>query len=204
MGVAAKATRRFTLFDAMALIAAAAVGLAASRGWAGVSDPSILDRQVEDGPLRWLAPATRQVVLGWPVVAAWTLALVALRLRRPRPAGRRLFAAPGVAACLIASVVLVLQLANAAAYWIYLMVKTGFQYVGSHGPMMSIAMLPESASPSVGFAVLAAWLWLALTRRWRPERVWIDRAGRVVGCLWIVLALLRFHLRTNSHLDVTW
>ena len=203
MAATSTSPRRFTLLDAMALIAAAAVGLAMSREWSRASAESILARQVEDGPLHALAPVTREVVLGWPVVAMVTLALVALRLRRPRPRARRLFAPPGAAACLIASIARALQAAGASCYWVYLMVKTGFQYVGVHWNYMVYPLLLATASPAVGFAVLAAWAWLILTRRWRRERGWLDRAGIVVGWLWIALSLLRLHLRMNSHLDVT-
>jgi hypothetical protein len=35
-------------------------------------------------------------------------------------------------------------------------------------------------------AVAGAWLALALSGRWRPERDWLDRAGRVLGVCWIV------------------
>ena len=63
------------------------------------------------GPLCGLAPLTRWVVLGWPVVAMWTFALVALRLRGPRPRALRLFAPPGVAACVVAAAVVELEVA---------------------------------------------------------------------------------------------
>ena len=39
-------------------------------------------------------------------------------------------------------------------------------------------------------AVAGAWLALALSGRWRPEPDWLDRAGRVLGLLWIVSPLL--------------
>jgi hypothetical protein len=40
-------------------------------------------------------------------------------------------------------------------------------------------------TPHAGWAVAASWLTLIMNRRWRPERDWIDRAGRVVGIAWI-------------------
>jgi hypothetical protein len=36
-----------------------------------------------------------------------------------------------------------------------------------------------------GLAVAAAWMALLLTGRWRAEPSWIDRAGRILGVLWI-------------------
>jgi hypothetical protein len=38
-------------------------------------------------------------------------------------------------------------------------------------------------------AVLGSWLALALSRRFRPERSWIDRAGRALGLYWVLLLL---------------
>jgi hypothetical protein len=185
----------------MILVAATAVGLAIARRWTARADTTRLFLHPEQGILTSLAPLTRQIVLGWPVVAMWTLALVALRLRRPR--GRRLFAPPGVVACLVAAVVMGLEFAQV----VVIETEDWLQYPQ---PMHTAARWNEfefraihtTATTSTGYAVAAAWVALALARRWRSERSWIDRAGRVVGCFWIVLLLLRFHLGTNSHLSV--
>jgi hypothetical protein len=42
----------------------------------------------------------------------------------------------------------------------------------------------------VATAVAGAWFVLLLAGWWRPEPSWIDRAGRVIGILWIVPYLL--------------
>jgi hypothetical protein len=42
----------------------------------------------------------------------------------------------------------------------------------------------------VSYAVLAAWTVPALSRRGRPERSWIDLAGRTLAWCWIVFALV--------------
>jgi hypothetical protein len=39
----------------------------------------------------------------------------------------------------------------------------------------------------IGFAVAGVWLALLLVGRWKAEPSWIDRLGRALGCLWIVL-----------------
>jgi hypothetical protein len=39
-------------------------------------------------------------------------------------------------------------------------------------------------------AVAVAWLALAVTGRWHPERSWIDRLGRALGLGWLVIFLL--------------
>jgi hypothetical protein len=38
-----------------------------------------------------------------------------------------------------------------------------------------------------GWAVAVSWLTIALIGRWRPEPSWVDRAGRALGCIWILL-----------------
>jgi hypothetical protein len=42
----------------------------------------------------------------------------------------------------------------------------------------------------IGFAVAGAWLALWLSGRRRPERMWIDRLGRVLGWLWLGLIVV--------------
>jgi hypothetical protein len=33
---------------------------------------------------------------------------------------------------------------------------------------------------------MCSWITLALTGRWRSERSWIDRAGRLIGVVWLI------------------
>jgi hypothetical protein len=195
--------RRFSLLDAMILIAATAVGLAIARRWTQLADVTRLFLSPDEGPLPVLASLTRRIVLSWPVVAMWTLALVALRLRRPRPRGRRLFAPAGVVACLVAAVVMGLEFAQV----VFIETEDWIQYphprhTAARWGEFEYRAIHTTATTSIGMAVAAAWVALALARRWRSERSWIDGAGRVVGSLWILLLLLRFHLRMNSHLNV--
>jgi hypothetical protein len=44
-------------------------------------------------------------------------------------------------------------------------------------------------SSPCGFTVAAIWSLLALSGRWRPERSWIDRLGRLLGVAWIGCAV---------------
>lgn len=40
--------------------------------------------------------------------------------------------------------------------------------------------------PQVGLSVAVAWTVQVVIGSWRPEPDWIDRVGRVLGCLWVV------------------
>lgn len=42
----------------------------------------------------------------------------------------------------------------------------------------------------VGAAVLGAWSLMAASGRWKTQPSWIDRAGRVLGLVWIGLFLI--------------
>ena len=123
-----------------------------------------------------------------------SLTLVALRSRRPRPRWSRLMRQPGWIACLAASG------AGVAA--------TGLDWVGrSYGdsigyrsrwgwgfdpsdvetpPVVRLQAF-TTVGLVVGLVVLTSWLILALGGRWRAERSWVDRAGRVVGVIWLLL-----------------
>jgi hypothetical protein len=54
---------------------------------------------------------------------------------------------------------------------------------------LHVSVLMRMPHP-VSYAVLAAWTILFLSHRGRPERSWIDRAGRALGICWIVFALV--------------
>ncbi len=45
-------------------------------------------------------------------------------------------------------------------------------------------------APAIGFGVLSSWSLIALQGRWRADRGWIDRLGRAVGVLWILVMAL--------------
>ena len=40
-----------------------------------------------------------------------------------------------------------------------------------------------------GLVVGGAWLALAMAGRWRAERWWVDRFGRLIGWFWIASAV---------------
>jgi hypothetical protein len=158
--------RRFSVLDAMILVAATAVGLAGIRAYS----PAFCSYQYTSIPpppwLNWLAV----VLSNWafylsPLPAAWTLAALMLRLRSPRPHVRRLMRQPGTVAGIAATMLILIGVVH------YLL--------DLHNP--SWHDIPfQYTTFSLGCGVGVAWLILSLSMRWRAERSWIDRLGRSV------------------------
>jgi hypothetical protein len=155
--------RPFTIADAMILVAAVAIGLATARG---TMDYPFWHRL---GPTKHAAPIT-----GFLLVM--TLAIVPIRLRRPRPSFRRLMRQPGMAAC--AAVLLVMGVDG--GIWVLYCWKHAYplvQYLPNFWQVNSGRIAP---------AVAAVWLGMFLSRRCRVEPGWIDRLGRAIGFGWLL------------------
>jgi hypothetical protein len=190
--------RCFTLLDAMVLVAATAVGLTLARP---LSDEPFPLHHLKEGLLPGLAPLTRHVILGWSLVVTWTLALLVMGWGRSRLLKRRRFATPGFAACVVAVSMLGLEVAFAASYWAIRGWMGPSPRVNDYLALLRSLKHGAFIAPSIGFAVAAWWMTMALSSRWRPARDWLDRSGRVVGALWIALGFLMFHLRTNANIN---
>lgn len=51
--------------------------------------------------------------------------------------------------------------------------------------VVSLRLIPPR--PLVGSWIISAWLILAVSGGWRPEKSWIDRLGRAIGIGWIIV-----------------
>ena len=155
--------------DLMVLVAMVGVGVASLRG------VSLVDLST---------PALRRDLFGplLPCGLVWTLAVLLLRLRHPRPARRRLARQPGTVACVAAA-----SVAGAGGLALLLVLTAKF-YTRAEPVALTdrfVARLLEGMAPSMGLGVLVAWLMLVLNKTWRPEPSWVDRMGRVVGAFWV-------------------
>ena len=53
-----------------------------------------------------------------------------------------------------------------------------------------VRLIPVIFPPfAFGPMIACVWINLWLGRRWRPERSWVDRAGRVLGIFWMLWSL---------------
>lgn len=174
--------RKPTLVDLMILIGATALGFGLIR-WSRIDVARLFQRDPHYGPLprRYLSSIVHRLhYTVVPFLASWTLGMLVIRLRRPRPERRRLFRQPGAAALAAATLTVV-----AEAVWL-----VGHDSHRAQPMMISVAF--SGWEHFCAFAVFGAWLTLALSGCWRGERGWIDRSGTCLGAAWIGTLLTRW------------
>lgn len=197
--------RRLTLFDALSLVAATAVGLALIRLHHDLRSTQEVKDEAGSGIHPTAVGTTRAVLVVlrgcwyWghktlPLVSVLTITILVLHFRRPRSSLRRMTRQPGLVACLAATATLVAQLMDAGRN-----VALSIWLDGCSEPRSGINgydfayhqwrdMLDDPIwFTDPGLAVATTWFVLALGRRLRPERSWCDRAGRFLGFYWILL-----------------
>ncbi len=197
--------RRFTLLDAMVLLAATAVGLAVVVRDAETDLGDNVLARVGDsiGHYRAVIPVSPETV-GWdaesvaiqiprglmlmpPMLAAWSMGLLGLRFVSPRPRRRRMAVEAGVLACLAGAMAVGIVTA-----WRLVWFLTEVLYGEGWGYPWAYSWLyqaPAGSTRLVAFSVLVAWTALAWGGLWRRSRDWIERSGRVIGGLWIAAYL---------------
>jgi hypothetical protein len=166
----------------MVLIAATALGIAGAReaaDYLGRFDAAF--QSVQD----CLEYINRFALFGLPLVLAWTVAILVLRLLPPRPSRRHLRRQPGMIASLTVTGTAVL---GAAFLGIAILVSSNwaiprFMLWGFRAEFHG---LPLVFVPAIQTGLLCSWMTLAVSGRWRAERSWIDRAGRLIGIVWLV------------------
>ena len=176
--------RKFGLLDAMILVAATAAGATSIRPFLlyGLGMPDLfIEFFPALGSFVYTAYSDSVVKFLSPWLASWTLACLAIRLRAPRPRFRRLMRQPGTVACVAAT----FAMATAAALCAAVLATVGVP------PLEDFyhKILPYLCD-SAAIAVVGAWSVANLAGRWKPEPGWIDRMGRVIGVLWILIFIL--------------
>jgi len=178
---------RFTILDGMAMVAAAAVGVALSRSYYG---EVMSVARIQGRPIDYRAWVYLATLLALPSAAA----LAWCRLRRPFRPTRRLAREPGSVA-LLAVTVSVVAVVIDEVLMRTLPGPPGTRFIGVPwrpliGPAGMLAIL-------TGPAICAAWSLQWLAGYWRPQSTWIDRAGRALGVTWIIFFVLRSWLILN-------
>jgi hypothetical protein len=163
----ANSERKITILDGMILVAATAAGLAVAR-----LDLDYYGRSPLTAWVWAVGPASC-------LFAAWSVALLGLRLRQPRPRLIQLARQPGFVACVVTVVAM-----GVGSAWALLKLRS-----------LDVSWMPfhlywTDAVFWVRQAVAGAWLALIIGRLWRPKPSWIDRSGRLVGAYWVVCFVL--------------
>ena len=145
--------------------------------------------------------ATEMVWYGDDLLVPASCAWLVIRFLRPRPDLRRLFRQPGMIA--VASALGYLVLGNLS--WLMDIVVATLS--GSMKERNSLDQIdpwdfltvwsPLGHSPQwgVGYAVLTSWALLALGRRCRRERGWIDATGTAIGVGWVLVVVHEIFFR---------
>jgi hypothetical protein len=181
--------RTFTVFDTMMLVGATGCGFALYRHMR-------IDWMLR-GPRGLLGLIVHVLAeMPLPFMIMWTVALLGLRLRQPRPALRRLARQPGLVACGAAMLALILEVAGIILGEI--VVPPSSVIARTVPPYLRLS-LPRAILHSIrgtillqvnaGCAVAGALLILALSGRWRSEPSWLDRSGRALGYAWMIVNL---------------
>jgi hypothetical protein len=178
MGAATE--RRFTIADGLILVAATAAGLALMRSAFGPFTIDAVLRKVGDlnRPPEQLMDGAAGLVIVFvmPCLAAWTLAVALLVLRRPRPGLFRLTRRPGAMACFAAGV------ATPAALVAHLVVMRS--RVANLGSVVEAVVMSWTLAAT---ALVSCWLTMVVSGRWRAEPTWLDRLGRALGFAWLAV-----------------
>jgi len=177
----ARGDGRFTILDGMAMVAAAAVGVALARSYYG---EVMSVARIQGRPLDYRGWVYLTALLALPFAAA----LAWCRLGRPFRPTRRLAREPGSVALLAVTVSVIVVVIDEVLIWT-LPSPPGTRFVGAPwrpfiGPAGMLATI-------TGPAICATWSLQCLAAYWRPHSGWIDRAGRALGITWIILFLLR-------------
>ena len=192
--------RRFTLLDAMVLIAATAVGFSLARTYS----LAVLNNELRPYPFipRVLLTVWVYILAAIPVTAMWSIAVFGLCLRRPRRPLRQLARQPGFVANGAVTLVSLVRLGGFLTlmartignrfYTLSLGVSDAFSVTVSYpGPVNTATVYNSAYFASTAFgistAVAAVWLLLAVSRRWRSQPDWLDRLGRALGVYWVAV-----------------
>jgi hypothetical protein len=160
------------------------------KGWIWLLDHGVPDLQ-RWSTLEAIVTLSDVTVFLLPIVIPWTVLLVLLRMRSPRPPWRRIWRQPGMAACLAAlfgclwSVVVLMTLIASMELGVLPHPKKMIT-----ADLWAQKFLSDEVFMYAGLAVAAAWLVQFLTGRWRKPVDWVDCLGRIVGVSWIFIGLV--------------
>jgi hypothetical protein len=195
--------RRFTLLDAIVLVALCALGIKAHQAVAGL----ISQARLPDGPTTastvvlnirkrgFLAiplHVTFWLDIAMPWVLTLSLSLIVLRLIPPRPRRSRLARQPGFVAMTTAAGSALVAWACWLVLILPLQMSGKLAAVSTWDYQRVFFAVTLVAMVGAGLGVAVSWAMLLILRRSRAKADWIERAGIVLGV--ILILSLPFYL----------
>jgi hypothetical protein len=193
----AVATRKANLGDLMILTASTAFGLALARYYwmaplnltptLGGPDQFYFVPQYPSRTIRWWA------TIGSCFLTAWSVALLLVRLRTPRPSFKAIVWGPGFLVPAVATIAVLAFFADhfvtvARNGWPDFKVPAiiGSRLIYGHLDFFALDVMP-GLRKATGVVVIVALLLSVVIRRRRLVSDWVDGLGMVVGLAWILV-----------------
>ena len=174
----AQKAKRFSLIDAIVLVAATAAGFAVGRAVHPID--------------RGYGGFTRDAVADYAVSLSlmWALAVLALNLTRYRATRRELACRPGFTAVVG---IVIERLADLLYYAVIFPLEDAFLRRVSFfdlpvflSELLYLSITNVVRGSSSAGVVAAVWIVTALAGCWRAEKTWLDRTGRALGVFWLL------------------
>jgi hypothetical protein len=192
--------RVVTTLDAMVLLGATAVGFALMREAWHAEMSRWFARPIRGWTVAGIiAHVPFGMLLFFPMLVCWSVAIFVLRFADPRPRLRRILLQPGAAACATATALVLARITEITATIAASTIIGWLEDPGAHVGTLLLEKMTyfeeffdqARSSPIVGpgTPILCLWMFLYVSRMWRPESTWVDRAGLAVGTMWIVMSL---------------
>ena len=190
--------RRLNLVDIMMFTAATAAGLALARYY--LKTPYVYTPTLDKTGDVFMIPGFRSwtradiAVTCSLMLTSWSIGLICVGLRGRSVHRGSWLLEPGTLAMWIATVLIFVMLGERLVE----VARHGWPAVeipaigrGGFDRGARVDLFPSLVFPGlkncVGLAVMIGWLCLALGRRWRNSKSWVDRGGRLFGAAWILL-----------------
>ncbi len=172
---------RFTILDAMILVAATAAGIALLRATGfGVKELQIwMSRPGITAGMRKFELIQYGLSVPLPCLTTWTFAFLILRATATTTPHAAAFPSAGDHR---------MQCGRSSSIHRSRMVPS--PSLATRSRFIQLETVFVGYAQQVSFSVAGAWLTLALSGRWKSETSWIDRLGRALGFAWIVTTII--------------
>jgi hypothetical protein len=177
----------------MVLVGATAIGL----GWTRATvDGDWMDLKVPIVSPSFLVQALwKWSDLAVPCLTFWTVALLILWLRRPRSSLMRLWRCPGAVACAAVAASLAVNVAFDLAFYVLVSSLLGSEAGWFFRLGDLLAHIEDDLSrygrPRAE-AIAVCWTVLWVSRRWRPQAIWLDRLSCCIAVVWLIASVPSF------------